>query len=127
MHSVISECPICHDSLSVTRLHCRSCDTAIEGNFSLQRFHSLSKEELAFAEVFIRCEGKLKRVEAELNISYPTVRARLHQLIRALGYSVSDVSDEQAPVSAIDRQSILAELASGAINAEEAAKKLSGG
>ena len=126
MHPVIGECPICNDPLSVTRLHCRSCDSAIEGNFSLQRFHSLSEAQLSFAEVFIRCEGKLKRVEDELGISYPTVRARLHELIRAMGYSVSDASDEQAPVSAIDRQSILAELASGTINAEEAAQKLAG-
>ena len=87
------------------------------------RFHTLTPEQLAFAETFIRCEGKINRVEEELNISYPTVRTRLHELIRALGYDIKE--DEKASPS-IDRQTILAELAQGKITTEEAAQKLSG-
>ncbi|MEM7034110.1 MAG: DUF2089 domain-containing protein, partial [Chloroflexota bacterium] len=120
---LISECPVCHQALNVAKLHCRSCDITVEGNFTLGRFHTLSPEQLAFAETFIRCEGKINRVEEELHISYPTVRARLHEVIRALGYPIND--EEKPP--AIDRQAILAELAQGKITSEEAAQKLSGG
>ena len=124
MYPVIHECPVCQEVLIVSRLHCRNCDTHIEGHFSLGRFHSLSPEQTRFAETFIRCQGKINRVEEELNISYPTVRARLHDLIRTMGY---EVKEEESPApKPIDRQAILAELAKGAITAEEAAQKLAG-
>ena len=34
----------------------------------------------------MRNEGKLNRMEDELGLSYPTIRSRLHEIIRALGY-----------------------------------------
>ena len=65
-HPVIGRCPICNDTLEVTTLHCRTCDTTIQGHFSLGRFYQLTPEQLEFAETFIRCEGKINRVEDEL-------------------------------------------------------------
>jgi len=124
MNRIIQECPVCGEPLSVTKLHCRNCDTGIEGHFALGRFHSLSPEQLQFAEIFIRNEGKINRVGEELNISYPTVRARLHDLIRAMGYEVKE--EEPPPTNTIDRQGILSALANGEITAEEAAQKLRG-
>ena len=125
MHPVIHECPICGEALAVTRLHCRNCDTSLEGHFALGRFHTLSPEQLHFAETFIRCEGKINRVEDELKISYPTVRARLHELIRAMGY---EVREEPLPApKAVDRRAILAQLERGELSAEEAARQLAGG
>lgn len=124
MYSVINECPICKAELAVTKLYCRNCDTAVEGHFALGRLHSLSPEQIGFAETFIRCEGKINRVGEELNISYPTVRSRLHDLIRAMGYEVNE--DETPAPKAMDRQVILARLSSGAITAEEAASQLAG-
>jgi hypothetical protein len=123
MNPIIHECPVCGEALVVTKLHCRSCDTGLEGHFALGHFHTLSAEQLHFAETFVRCEGKINRVGEELNISYPTVRARLHDLIIAMGY---EVKDEAPPIKPIDRQEILAELASGSITAEEAAQRLAG-
>jgi len=122
MYPVIHTCPVCKEALTLTRLHCRHCDTSIEGAFTLGKFHSLSPEHLHFAEIFIRCEGKINRVEEELGISYPTVRARLHDLIRALGY---EVKEEEATKS-INRQAILDALANGDITAAEAARQLAG-
>ena len=79
LHPVIGRCPVCGDELAVTRLHCGSCDTQIEGRFQLGRFQRLSAEQLAFLEVFVKNRGIIKDVEAELGISYPTVRARLDE------------------------------------------------
>jgi hypothetical protein len=78
---------------------------------------------LQFAEIFIRCEGKITRVEEEMGLSYPTVRGRLHDLIRALGY---EVAAEPSGVPPEERQSILAELAEGKISTEEALELLRG-
>ncbi len=119
-YPVIGQCPVCHEALEVTQLHCRACDTSISGHFDLGRFYQLTPEQLAFAETFIRCAGRIKRVEKELNISYPTVRSRLVELIRALGYEV-----EEEPIPPTEqRKEILEQLAAGQINAEDAIKLL---
>lgn len=124
MHPVIGRCPVCDHALEVTRLYCRHCDTGLEGHFSLGRFYELSPDQLHFVETFVRCQGKLNRVQEELRLSYPTVRSRLHDLIRALGYDVDE--EEEAPVSAETRQQVLAALAAGEITPEEAASRLRG-
>ena len=124
MYPVIGRCPVCEHSLEVTRLHCRHCDTALEGHFSLGRFYELSAEQLHFVEVFIRCQGKLNRVQEELGLSYPTVRSRLHDVIRALGYEITE--EEETPVSPETRRAVLNALAAGEITAEEAARRLRG-
>jgi len=123
MYPVIGKCPVCGEPLSVGRLHCRNCDTAVEGQFSLGRFYRLSPEQLAFIETFIRCEGKLTRVQEELGMSYPTARVRLTSVIRALGYEVRE--DEEA-VPSDARRAILERLATGEITPEEAVELLKG-
>jgi hypothetical protein len=123
MYSVIGRCPVCEHKLEVTRLYCRHCDTVLEGHFALGRFYELSPEQLQFVETFVRCQGKLNRVQEDLNLSYPTVRNRLHDVIRALGY---EVEEDGASVPAETRQEVLTLLSSGEITAEEAASRLRG-
>lgn len=123
MYPVIGKCPVCGDTLTVTRLHCRACDSALEGQFSLGRFYKLSPQQLGFVETFIRCEGKLTRVQDELGMSYPTARARLTEVIRALGY---EVREEAEPVSVEERKTILERLAIGEITSEDAVELLKG-
>ena len=122
MNPVIGQCPICGETLAVTRLHCRNCDTTVEGNFALGRLYHLRPEQLSFVETFIRCEGKITRVEQEMGMSYPAVRARLSEVIRSLGYEVGD-SDREG-ISEETRKEILAQLSEGTISAEEALELL---
>ncbi len=123
MHPIIGSCPVCGDTLTVTRLHCRNCDTAIEGSFSIGAFDRLSPEHLAFAELFIECEGKLNRMEEKARLSYPTLRARLTELRKAMGF---EVEQEEAPTTISDeeRRQILDDLAAGRIKSEDAIKQL---
>ena len=65
-HDVISTCPVCSSELAVTRLHCRSCGTTLEGDFSVGRFGRLSREQLALLESFLRSRGNLRDMEREL-------------------------------------------------------------
>ncbi|HSJ55005.1 MAG TPA: DUF2089 domain-containing protein [Anaerolineae bacterium] len=123
MYPVVGKCPVCGDTMTVTRLHCRTCDSAVEGQFSLGRFYQLSPQQLAFVETFIRCEGKLNRVQEELGMSYPTARARLSDVIRALGY---EVDDEAEAISPGERKTILEKLATGQISSEQAVELLKG-
>jgi hypothetical protein len=89
-HDAIATCPICSGELAVTRLHCRSCGTTLEGDFNVGRFARLSRDQFALLESFLRSRGNLKEMERELGISYPTVRARVDSLLRALGLGEGD-------------------------------------
>jgi hypothetical protein len=128
-HDVISTCPVCSSELAVTRLHCRSCGTTLEGDFSVGRFGRLNRDQLALLESFLRSRGNLREMERELSISYPTVRSRVEALVRALGFGAradgeaADGTDAAIAVEerAIARQEILEQLANHEIGAEAAA------
>ena len=126
-HDVISTCPVCASELAVTRLHCQSCGTTLEGDFSVGRFGRLNRDQLTLLESFLRSRGNLRDMERELGISYPTVRSRVEALVRALGFgprSDADEADEPAPDPAIPprtRAEILEALARHELSAEDAA------
>jgi len=129
MHPVIGRCPICHDQLTVTRLHCDTCGTSLDGQFSLGPLQRLSSEQIAFVEAFVRNRGSLKDVGAELGISYPTVNSRLNDILMALGHGdrvkISD-SAESAVVTAERKRDILTQVREGRITAAEAEQMLRG-
>lgn len=118
MHRSPSSCPVCGGDLLVTSLACRECDTRLEGRFENSAFSQLSEEQLAFVELFIRNEGKITRMEADMELSYPTIRNRLMEIIRALGYEPGE--DEFAGLNDEERKRILDDLDAGKINYEEA-------
>jgi hypothetical protein len=122
MHTLPSKCPLCGGEMLVTRLYCRDCDTTIEGRFSGAPFSQLTPEQLSFVETFVRCEGKITRMEDEIGLSYPTIRNRLHEVIRALGYEPG--GGDEPKLTDEDRQRILEDLDAGRISAEEAMQLL---
>ena len=126
VYPVPGNCPVCGEGMHVTRLHCPDCDVTIEGRFSLGRLALLSQEQLEFVEVFLRCDGKIKRVEQELGISYPTVRSRLNDIITAMGYELQGNSEEPDELSPQARRKVLDDLAAGRITSEEAIEMLRG-
>ena len=125
MYLTPSKCPVCGETLLVTRLICPACDTGIQGRFQFSRIEQLNPDQLAFVELFVRCEGKLNWVAQELKISYPTVRARLDEAIRGMGYEVRDAPPaEERQRHAEQRQAILDDLAVGKITSVEAVRQL---
>ncbi len=124
MKPSLNKCPVCGDDLTVTRYHCEACDTAIEGRFDNNAFPGLTAEQLDFVKTFVRCEGKITRVEAELDLSYPTIRNRLHEVIRAMGYEPG--RDENPEVTDEERREVLEALDVGKITADDAMRRLRG-
>jgi hypothetical protein len=122
MNALPTKCPLCGGELAVTRLHCRDCDTTFEGRFQNGIFSQLTREQLEFVEIFVRCEGKINRMEDEIGLSYPTIRNRLHEIIRAMGYEPG--ANEPIGLTDQDRQRILEELDKGQISAKEAMQLL---
>jgi len=126
MRSAPTRCPICQAEMTITRLHCTSCDTAIEGRFASNQLTNLSSDQLDFILTFVRCEGKLNRIEMEEKErwgSYPSIRNRLLEVIHALGYEPGR-EDIGEPSEA--RRGVLENLAAGKINAEAAIRILRG-
>ena len=144
-HDVISTCPVCASELAVTRLHCSSCGTTLEGDFSVGRFGRLNRDQMALLESFLRSRGNLREMERELGISYPTVRNRVEALVRALGLADGEAlplpeSEQPEPSTASQsagdaaamtkvevasrRQEILEALAAGKLDATEAAERI---
>jgi hypothetical protein len=117
-------CPICQSELEIVRLHCNSCDTALEGHFAMGHFSNLTPEQLNFIFTFVRVEGRLNRMEQELGLSYPTIRNRLHEVIRTLGYEPG--KDESSDLNEETRSTVIADLEAGKITADQAMRILRG-
>ncbi len=126
MQNLPENCPICTSDILVTRFFCPRCDTVVEGHFLPHSgpFAVLNEEQLNFVLTFVRCEGRLNRMEDELNLSYPTLRNRLHDVIRALGYEPG--KEEEPTLTAEDRRRILDDLEKGKISPLQAQQLLQG-
>jgi hypothetical protein len=131
---VISTCPVCDSALTVTRLHCNTCGTTIEGEFTVGRFSRLNREQYALLESFLRSRGNLRELERELGVSYPTVRNRVEALLRALDLADGTPMPPEPPraepiapsVDPEERRAILERLARHELSAEQAAAALRG-
>lgn len=116
---LVGTCPSCSAIMRVRKLECPDCGVTVEGQFDAGPLARLNAEQLAFVEVFLRARGKIKDVEEELGISYPTVVGRLNDLLVAMGFEHGDADP-------IDRQRerILDDLAAGRLNPAEATRMI---
>ncbi len=128
MNELPKRSPFDGGELVVTRFYCPGSDVTVEGRFTVTvPFAELSPEQLHFVETFVRCEGKLSRLEGELGLSYPTLRSRLHDVIRALGYEPGkEEPQDPRPVSEDRRRKVLDDLDAGRISFDEAMAVLQG-
>ncbi len=112
MYEMPTQCPVCQGALKAARLACPACSTAIEGDFSIDRLVRLTGQQKQFVVSFLKCRGNIKEMEKEFNISYPTVRSRLDEIVSQLG----EAPAKDAPT----RKDILDMLARGELSADEA-------
>jgi len=102
--------------MTVRNLSCTACGIKIEGDIPLPTLARLSPEERDLVEVFVLCGGSLKDAGQVLGISYPTVRARLDQVMASLKMLKGQTEET--------RLSILDKLEKGEITAQEASRRL---
>lgn len=75
------QCPSCDTQLKVAQLVCEECNTGVTGLFSLPILLQLTPEEQDFVLQFFLSSGSLKQMASQMNISYPTVRNKLDDMI----------------------------------------------
>ncbi len=117
MRKTLTKCPACNHQLYVSEYKCGNCSTTVSGKFELDELFKLSEDQLFFTKVFIKNRGNLSEVQKELEISYPTARNRLEDIVRTMGY-------EGAEPERTESQKILDMLENGEISSKDAMEML---
>lgn len=81
MTQLICECPVCHGEMRISSLECGDCGMKIKHNFPIDMFNRLSAEQYDFLLIFLQNRGNLKDVQEKLQISYPTAKKKLNDLL----------------------------------------------
>ena len=85
MRKMIEACPSCDSSsLTITEVTCDACGTQVRSRYQPGPLSVLDEEQQTFLLLFVRSRGNLKELEKTLGVSYPTVRAKLDELIDRL-------------------------------------------
>jgi len=77
-------CPSCQSQLKVKSLKCETCQTEVSGQFDLPALARLSPDDQQFVLQFVKSSGSLKNMAKFLNLSYPTVRNLLDDIIERI-------------------------------------------
>jgi hypothetical protein len=112
------DCPVCGETLALTRLSCHACGTELSGDFQACEFCALAPEDRELLRVFLVSRGNMKDVQRHLDVSYPTARLRFDGLLAKLGL------DRGTPPAPDARLEVLEALARGEIDAAEAERRL---
>ncbi|MDO5028863.1 MAG: DUF2089 domain-containing protein [Bacillota bacterium] len=111
MKKYLDKCPVCDGKLITTSYSCQDCGSQINGYFEGNKFLKLSEEDLEFIEIFVMNRGSIKEIEKVLGVSYPTVRNKLDQVIKALGHKVSPDKSRMEILEMLDQGLITADQA----------------
>ena len=134
IHEPPAICPVCDAKLHITRLSCRNCGSVLKGRFKLEGLANLPAEMQRFVVIFLKSRGNIREMEKIYGISYPTVRARIDEILELLDETAganavkSDGIDKDAggaggaavKKTAPDRLEILRMLADGEIDTDKA-------
>lgn len=123
LRDIPAACPVTGSPLVVTELASEDGSVTIRGRFRVPRTAQLDHDQQRILEVFLRSRGVITTMERELGLSYPTVRSRIDGLLDALGLKPYK-GPERQPKDAAVRKSVLDQLETGEITAEEAKTRL---
>lgn len=123
LHQAPRLCPVCGETLALTRLACDECGTELSGHFPTCEYCSLSLDDRDTLRVFLKSRGNMKELERHLGVSYPTARARFDALLVKLGHEPAPDEEPEANANE-DRVGILESLARGELGVDEALGRL---
>lgn len=118
----LERCISCGGPLVIREVECPECEITIRGTFPLEArgpFARLSDDQLAFLHLFVTSRGNMSDVERSLGVSYPTVRAKLDDLIAALTAEEQEIPAPQ-PSRSLSRAEIMERVSRGELTVDEA-------
>lgn len=116
-YPLLTRDPASGEELLVTRLESPASGVVIAGRFHLGWIGRLTPTQLEFVGLLVLHRGNVQKLAAALRVSYNTARARLDEIVTALGGR----PDEEEPPS---RKEVLDRVASGDLSVDEAIKQL---
>jgi hypothetical protein len=119
---LITRDPTTDEQLIVTRLEGPTSGIVIEGDFDLGWVGRLTPEQLDFVGLLLRTRTNLQKLAEELGIAYNTVRARLDEVVEALGAP----PEFTVHGSDVDAAAVLDRLAAGELSVDDAIAELRG-
>lgn len=124
LHPIPARDPVSGGELYISELSSDDSGVSIRGRFEIPKYARLEPEQARFLETFLRCRGMLNSVERELNLSYPTVRARLDSLLEALELTPPRDENGRRERGTDKKRKVLEQLERGEITPDEAKEKL---
>ncbi len=123
----IDRCPSCGGALEIRALGCAVCALELRGSFEAPAagpLGHLSPDQVAFLRLFVTSRGNLSDIERSLGVSYPTVRAKLDDLIEALAGQPAAASapppvQPAALPAPASRREVLEQISTGRLTAQE--------
>ena len=102
----------------MTRVTCQHCETELSGRFLPCEFCAMDDRDRDILRAFLTSRGNVKQLSRHLDVSYPTARARLDEVLVGLGLVDPDDAEPD------DRLATLQALARGEMDIDEAAGAL---
>lgn len=94
-HFHSGQCPVCHSPLQIERLSCPKCKAEYPICEPLSPYDYLTEAQSEFLTAFLVCRGNQKLLGEKLQLSHPTVKKRLEELLIALGYEKQEEKKDQ--------------------------------
>lgn len=94
-----NNCPFCGETLIISEVRCPRCQLQIKKDIPQCEFCKLSEEDYEFLKIFLRTQGKITDIEKILKISYPTIKARIENLLKSL--NLKPIEEAIDPIDAI--------------------------
>lgn len=77
-------CPSCENLLNVSQMKCNHCETNVNGNYDLPLYFRLPRDEQDFILEFFLSSGSIKEMAKQAELSYPTMRNKMDDLIEKI-------------------------------------------
>jgi len=101
---VVGFCPVCNEKLIATKLTCNNCKLDLTGDFYLNKFSYLTKEEQEYIAIFLKSEGSFKDVQTKLGITYLKAKQILSEILVKL--ALKDEKEVFLQMNSEDREII---------------------
>ena len=83
---ILDKCPVCGKEMIISTLKCKNCGIEINGEFNIDSQTTLfSEEDMSFIKTFFKYEGNFTKVQAELDIGYVALKAKIKDINIKLG------------------------------------------